>query len=367
MTNEEKLNFIKTNYKSTKTWESLQGKDKFIFYEKWINELTNVVPINLYKYRECNDNNLSTLRNRKAWFSNPSTWNDPIDVTVQYNLEKDLKNLEDDNYILNFAFQLINKYIESFCGQKKSVSLKNVKEMYTSVFKGDEQFNPGKMIEYLKPITGDKIAHQITLKLQETFALIFTQEFKETINDGFEKFFNLNEIKNQYIMYSLSETYTNNHQWAMYAANGKGFCIGYEIVFKNNREVRLLPKLLPIYYGQRKEFLLTRILDECLEYSIHLVTLEDLIYQEGEALFVSLYTKSQEWIGEQEWRFSIPSEQINSNDIDFDFAKSLYLGENIEKYWKQELIKIAKEQNLKVYQRKLDKVKSNWIYVEINI
>ncbi len=54
--------------------------------------------------------------------------------------------------------------------------------MYTSAFKGDEQFNPGKMIEYLKPITGDKIAHQITLKLQETFALIFTQEFKETIN-----------------------------------------------------------------------------------------------------------------------------------------------------------------------------------------
>ncbi len=168
-------------------------------------------------------------------------------------------------------------------------------------------------------------------------------------------------------MFSLSETYTNNHQWAMYANNGKGFCIGYEIIPKNQREASLLPELLPIYYGEKKDLLLTKLFDECLEYAIRNKTLNDLINQESESLFVSFYTKNIEWIGEQEWRFSIPLINTDSNLIDFNFAKSIYLGENIEESWKKQLIEIAKEHNLKVFQRKLNKTKSNWDYEEINI
>lgn len=72
-------------------------------------------------------------------------------------------------------------------------------------------------------------------------------------------------------------------------------------------------------------------------------------------------------MGEQEWRFSIPLINTDSNLIDFNFAKSIYLGENIEESWKQQLIEIAKEQNLKVFQRKLNKTQSNWDHEEINI
>ena len=59
------------------------------------------------------------------------------------------------------------------------------------------------------------------------------------------------------------------------------------------------------------------------------------------------------------------ADKVSSNLIDFDFAETIYLGENISDYWKQRLIKIAKNLNLKIYQRKLDRFKSNWLYEEI--
>ena len=61
------------------------------------------------------------------------------------------------------------------------------------------------------------------------------------------------------------------------------------------------------------------------------------------------------------------SYQCESNKVNFDFAKSLYLGENIDYYWKNQLIDIAKEQKLIVYQRMLDSTKSKWIYKRITI
>lgn len=221
------------------------------------------------------------------------------------------------------------------------------------------------MIRYLTPIVGEKPARQITVKTQEAFVHVLTKKFKEDILNGFRQFFSFNDIRNKCIIYSLSKTYSNNHQWSIYADNGKGFCIGYEILPKNKKEASLLPELLSIYYGKRKELSISRMLNESLVYSIKLETLNDLINEESELLFVSLHTKTLEWIGEQEWRFNIPLESGKSNLIDFDFATSIYLGENINDYWKNQLIDIAREQHLKVYQRKLNKTKSNWIYDEI--
>ena len=368
MTNEKKLEFIKANYKTTRTWELLtQGKDEF--YDEWVLTLLNIIPERLYKYRQCNNNNLSALKNKKAWFSNPRTWNDQIDVTVAYDIKKDIKYLDEhfDDYVLRFAFSFINKYIESFCEQKKFVSAERVKEVYYSSFKGDEHFNPARMIAYLEPIVGWKPARQITAKTQEALAMVMSEDFKNRIIGGFEKFLGFNNLRDKLLMYSLSETYTNNHQWAIYADGGSGFCIGYLIKPKNKKEASLIPNLLPIYYGERKVLSVSKMLDEALEYTVRQETLDDLINQETENLYVSLVTKSPEWSGEQEWRFSIPTEQTDTNLLDFDFAEVLYFGENISEYWKKRLLKIAKEQKLKVFQRKMDSLKSQWIYEEIII
>lgn len=368
MTNEEKLEFIKANYKTTRALELLsEGKEEFL--QEWISMVLNVIPQRLYRYRKCNKNNLNALKNKKAWFSNPSTWNDQIDVTVAYDIQKDIKYLDEhfDEYVLKFAFAFINKYIESFCEQKKFVTADQVKEVYYSSFKDDNVFNPGRMTAYLEPIVGWKPARQITVKTQEALAYTMSKEFKEKIINGFQKFLGFNNLRDKLLMYSLSETYNNNHQWAMYADSGAGFCIGYLITPKNKKEKSLIPNLLPVYYGEKKTLSVSKMLDEALEFSVRQERLEDLINQESENLYVSLITKSPEWSGEQEWRFSITEEQSNGKLVDFNFAEAVYLGENISQYWKKRIISIAKEQKLKVYQRKMDSLKSHWVYEELNI
>jgi hypothetical protein len=96
-------------------------------------------------------------------------------------------------------------------------------------------------------------------------------------------------------------------------------------------------------------------------------TLDELGNQESAKLYASLYIKTPEWIGEQEWRFSIPKHQAESNAIPFDFYECIYLGENIEDGWKEKLMIIAKDHGLKVYQRGLDSTKSKWIYSEVEL
>ena len=227
MTNEEKLKFIQYNYVNARALELLSTDRKELFLRQWAKEILTIVPAHLYKYRVCNENNLNMIRNRTAWFSCPSTWNDPIDVTVSYDLEKDSKMLKEkeDELAAKMALTFINKYIESFCEQKKFVTAEEVKKVYYGAFEGESGINPKRIIFYLTPIVGEKPAKQIAVKTQETFSMVNTPKFREQVFGGLEKMMHFNDIRNTMLMYSLSETYENNHQWAMYADGGKGFCI----------------------------------------------------------------------------------------------------------------------------------------------
>lgn len=253
MTNEEKLKFIQYNYVNARALELLSTDRKELFLRQWAKETLTIVPTHLYKYRVCNENNLNMIRNRTAWFSCPSTWNDPIDVTVSYDLEKDSKILKEkeDELAAKMALTFINKYIESFCEQKKFVTAEEVKKVYYGAFEGESGINPKRIIFYLTPIVGEKPAKQIAVKTQEAFSMVNTPKFREQVFGGLEKMMHFNDIRNTMRMYSLSETYENNHQWAMYADGGKGFCIGYHIKPKTEREWSLIPNLLPIYYGDK--------------------------------------------------------------------------------------------------------------------
>lgn len=369
MTNEEKLKFIQYNYVNSRASELIPQNEKESFLRAWAEEILTIVPTRLYKYRACNENNLNMLRDRTAWFSCPSTWNDPIDVTVFYDLEKDSQLLQEqlDEIVTKWAFTFINQYIKSFCEQKKFVTAEEVKSVYYGAFEGEQYINPERIVAYLTPVVGDKPARQIAVKTQEAFAMVDTPKFREQVLGGLEKMMHFNDIRNTMLMYSLSETYENNHQWAMYADGGKGFCIGYHIKPQTAQEWSLIPNLLPIYYGPKQPLMITRVLNEALEYTVRPETLQDLINQEAESLYISLHTKTPQWIGEEEWRFSVPKIQTESNVVLFNFIESIYMGENIESVWKDKLLEIARKQGLSVYQRNLDSTKSKWIYEKVDI
>ena len=55
------------------------------------------IPKKLYKYRECNEQNIDALKKKQIWFSSPNYWNDKADVTVAFDLIKD-KNYIEKNF-----------------------------------------------------------------------------------------------------------------------------------------------------------------------------------------------------------------------------------------------------------------------------
>ncbi len=368
MVNKQKLKFLKNFFKTQVEFSHLPNDEKDIFLLKWKNSLLTFLPYNLYKYREYNEQNVSALRSRKAWFSNPLTWNDDIDVTVKYNLHKEnvfLKN-NCDKFLIKFANSCFdNDALKS----NKHINLpSNIGEqLYLSVFKGDEEFNPQRMINFYEPILGHDMAVQITLKMQYLLNIYFNQKNKEEIADAISNFFSLNEMKKKFIMYSVSETYNNDHQWTMYTKKGNGFCIGYSLIPKIEKNFSLLLNLLPVYYGDKKEIEVTKILFKNFEHELGKESKDAIAYKELENIFISFNTKKKEWSGEQEWRFVLHSNEEKGKLVDFDFANALYLGESLKKSQKDTLIEIAKKQGLKVFQRKLDNTKSNWIYKQINL
>jgi hypothetical protein len=91
-----KLNFIKFNYKCSRTFELLEEPKKLSFHEEWIDQIIDCCPKHFYKYRSFNGDNVDALIQKKAWFSRPSAWNDPIDVTVHYDLGKDIADMDRD-------------------------------------------------------------------------------------------------------------------------------------------------------------------------------------------------------------------------------------------------------------------------------
>ena len=112
MNNKRKLEFIKQNYFNNRAISLLPKEEQEEALLTYANGLLEIVPQKLYKYRICNDNNLNILREKKAWFSNPSTWNDPLDVTVAYDMEKDLQYIKEniDKIAVNIAFNFIIFY-----------------------------------------------------------------------------------------------------------------------------------------------------------------------------------------------------------------------------------------------------------------
>ena len=77
------------------------------------------------------------------------------------------------------------------------------------------------MPSYLTLVVGDKSVKQITVKTRKALIKVFSPEFKENIIKMIKNFFWFNNIKDKCLMYSLSETYSNKHQWAMYSDGGK--------------------------------------------------------------------------------------------------------------------------------------------------
>lgn len=369
MSHEDKIQFIKRHFK----FECLLAYDnkstEFKLYKGiFITQIKNLVPDTLYKYRECNDNNFNALANKEAYFSYPSEWEDELDVTVQFNSDKDRNNL--NNYIDEIIKNCCNSILEPY---KKKTCNENMLEINNELLLVLSSIKEQKS----KP-NYDKLNLLIMKKFNENEAKNLLEKIEKVYNhlskfypyEHFKKFYDLNKDKDKYKMFSVSETYDSPKMWETAADKGKGFCIEYVTnkIFMTDSENEHIFGLFPIIYADKDDILIS---DYLRRYSLY-INNKNLAEKEAneleEKIFLSLFTKDNSYSMEKEWRYCILSNKMENEKkrtIDFDFASAIYLGQNISKENELRLIEIAKQQNLLIYKRKLDDTSSKWIYEEI--
>lgn len=312
-----------------------------------------------YKYRTCSRNNIKNLAEGKAWFSSPFSWNDKIDCTILLDLEKFCKNYQTNPQLIKLqSLKGILRIIE----KKQGCMFNNRDEDFINVityFNEDGTLNKAGY-EYLKSNFSE-----FELKQYNAYQNQISKQFKSVpFENAIRQILNFNDnIRNSINAYCLSETSTNNTQWVRYADEEKGFCIEYTLPSTIDND--FVKNLYPIIYEKKEEINFMELLFELTDISINKEELKqsDIIRK----IILSLLTKEPKWESEEEWRIILNKNQYPNNLIDFNFATAIILGTDINDYNKRRLLKIAKEQNLKVYQRKMNATHSNFIVEEINL
>lgn len=368
MEQEQKKELLISNIRSyRKANLDIQNKEEH-YGELAINQFKNA-PFKLYKYRECKEENFSALENKKAWFSNPNKWHDQLDFTISFDLEKDAdyisKNFND--IILKYTKKIVLSLLESLYPDLDAEKLEQIKELYLEYVEKENEFNLDKLIIKMEEKLGWRDSRIVAKEICKKLKKYMKPEFKNQVANGLNEFLSINELRDNVYMLSLSETYSNDKQWDEYADHGNGFCIGYSIYAKTDFDIVLISNLLPILYENKKRFSVFDWVERTIESYTNKENTEDLFTEMIEEVFISFYTKSTCWSGEEEWRFRIDGKGESGELVDFNFAECIFLGENIKPEDEKRLLEIAKKQNLKVYRRVLDKIQRVYKYEVVNI
>lgn len=334
--------YIKKIFKISRDFSS--DKISIVGITELIRSADIVFPKYLYKYRFCNDDNFSALSNKKCYFSLPSLWNDSIDSTISFDFEKDLKKLENSKTAVPLtAYRIIENYLKNN-NLNNVISFEDFQKVYSSLF-------PNGGVDWSKE-------HSFT---NFTRNVIGINGIYKAVKNAFESLLSTNEVRNQHLMLSLSNTHKNNMMWEKYSNNDSGFCIKYNIKKLIRNNPLLVLSILPIYYGNKKSISFL----EYLNIAFDPKNTEEAIYNISQQLYISMLTKNIEWAGEQEWRFICEDRDIDNKLRMFDCAEAIFLGSKINIDDKSKLMAISKNNNLKVFQRKLVNCKNKYEYQRI--
>lgn len=316
-------------------------------------------PTKLYKYRTCTRNNINNLKSGKVWFSSPMSWNDKVDCTILLDLEKfcdDYEQRPED--IMLESIKWIVKIFETKLGISIKISEDQIKENIKYFDNNGTLNNVGR--EQLESSCTKEEVEKYSFFENQMLTMLKSMDFENAMKQLL--YFN-DEIRNNIKAYCLSETSSNNTQWSRYADEEKGFCIEYTLPSSLNND--FVKNLYPIIYAEKEEINFMDLFFELASIGINKEELKktDVIKK----VILSLLTKEIKWESEEEWRIILSKSKYPNNLIDFNFATSIILGSDINSYNKRRLVKIAKEQNLKVYQRRMNATRSNFIVEEINL
>ena len=276
-----------------------------------------VYPKAVFKYCNLNSNNhTDNFLKNQIWLSNPLGFNDPYDCSITYNSEK----------IFNIiGCNMIKKFLEDITVEEMSTSTK--KDILSSK---DPIQN---LLSWVEEFSKSSEAKKFLIELIKNI-----QNMKEFILKDFNE-----KYRNKLKVSSFSEDNKSLLMWGHYANNHQGFCIEYDLSSMDDNE-NFKKYLFPVKYSNER-------------FDITDFYIDNVINKEAKdtnRLIHSVLYKSEDWEYEKEWRFVITESEYNGKTVSTPKPKSIYLGSQIKEDHKEQLIKVCKENDIDVYQMKLD-------------
>ncbi len=336
----------------------------------------NTIPNHmLYRYRTCNENEFNVLEEKSIYLSQASNFKDKLDSAIYYdyeNLTKKQKEVLVKSYFLanycNAYIQfngkgkkemphpkIVKKFIEKCYDKNFNLIQKKFDKFIKKNHNGNEFYFKSKLLEL------DKIFSQ-NGRGKELQDWLLEKEKKDAISITKER-------QSETFACSFTEIYNNLSMWENYANNYSGFCVGYQLegVYTNHLANPLLRacmlQIFPMIYTDKTnvhngyDF---SIEQDNMMYNKAIGKEENFDWFWYYYMIVAMLNKKNSYSWEKEWRVVLFN--LKDNKVYFPFATCIYLGKDILKSNKEKLIKIARKNNLSVYQQRLDEAKGEYFY-----
>ena len=333
--------------------------------------LNNIPNKKLYKYRTCNDDNFTILKENCIWMPPAKKFKDVFDSSINIDLEKNAKEIEEwlngnflklyfqyitqvfrgHNIPFDLAYEDMIKYVDT-CVRKDGTIDEEASEHLFIEYSSLKDQNQIELYRYMISEVHDKLENSVP-KIQSDFCNLL-----ETIR---------NNQRNTMLIYCLTEEYDNPSLWENYSDNYQGFCIEYS--FENYQNApfdvyKNLIYLMPMSYCKEKPYFdMAPILDKGMRQSVFkeegLEDDPDMIAQ----LNMQMIYKDIHYEYEKEWRFSIKNE--NNNKQCFPFVSAIYAGKDISDDNLKTLFDISNKLSVPLFRQEINKSKNGYTYTPV--
>lgn len=298
------------NPKHTKYFK-YTNHEKELYISYW--EHGHNFPKYLYKFTKIHNSTFDDIKNNKIHVSNPKVFDDKLDVYLTDIFPGNIMDYNQSSYQKMFAEEIYKQFeemINNISFEKKSLS-ETISNVDNFIKKHDlMNINP----------------HDLTLDV-----LLYIEQAKiETILEW--KYWR----KNTFI-YCLTDSFRHRHMWKDYSGHD-GICIEYDFSDVKPLENEYCISTFPIQYSEN----LYEI--KKLPYPKYLFP---LLY------FYSTLIKSEKYQLENEWRYITQSTNKSKdfdNKVPYQKISAIYMGYKISTENKYKLIRLCKDNNLKLYQ-----------------
>ncbi|MFD7521450.1 DUF2971 domain-containing protein [Paenibacillus chitinolyticus] len=276
--------------------------------------LNKNIPSSLYKYKAYNDYALTNLKEDTIWFNKSSALNDPYDCSLTFDISKHAKKRAVD-----LAIDILVK------GYKPEMPEEELKKLYALEYE--------KVLEF-----GLSLDHDLSSKPDEIQKFVqFTSALLDRSNSDFLTSL-IERSQEGNFLSCFSEINDSILMWSHYTHNHQGFCLEYD--FRQTVLERPL-SIVPVIYSNQ--------VVDISEYLLYSFQVGDF---NGHVFKYAAMNKSTEWSYEKEWRIIVPFALYEGGGFNYSFApiKAIYLGTKINSKHREEILEIAREKQINVFQ-----------------